>query len=78
MSMTKKRINESIKHLSLEVAGRAGEGCYYFIDTDTGQAISQAKPVMVASMGHLSKSQWVEEAERAAKIRDEIIYLYTF
>ena len=76
--MTKKRINESIKHLGLEVAGRAGDGCYYFIDLETDTAVSQADPVYIGSMSHLNKSQWIEEAEAAAKVRDEIVYLDTF
>jgi hypothetical protein len=69
--MTKKQINESIKHLGLEVAGKAGDGCYYFVDIATDAAVSQAEPVYIGSMSHLSKAQWLEEAEVSAKIRDE-------
>ena len=76
--MTKKQINESIKHLGLEIAGRAGDGCYYFVDLDTDAAVSQAEPVYIGSMNQLNKSQWIEEAECAAKIRDEIVYLEVF
>jgi len=76
--MTKKQINEAIKHLGLEVAGRAGDGCYYFVDVETDTAVSHANPVYVGSMSHLNKSQWIEEAESAAKIRDEIAYLEAF
>ena len=78
MSMTRKKINEAIKHLGIEVAGKAGDGCYYFLDLETGHAISQAEPVYIGSMSHLNQSQWIEEAESAAKIRDEIVYLDTF
>lgn len=78
MSITKKQINSAIKHLELEIAGKAGDGCYYFIDLETGKAVSEAEPVWVGSMSHLNKSQWIEEAEGAAKVRDELVYLDTF
>ena len=71
--MTKKQINESIKHLGLEIAGKAGDGCYYFIDLETNRAVSGAEPVWIGSMGHLSKAQWIEEAESVAKIRDALV-----
>jgi len=76
--MTKKQINKSIKHLGLEVAGKAGDGCYYFIDLETNRAVREAEPVWIGSMSHLNKSQWIEEAEIAAKVRDEIVYLDVF
>jgi len=78
LGMTKKQINAAISHFNLEVAGKAGDGCYYFIDTKTGKAVSEAEPVWIGSMSHLNKSQWIEEAETAAKVRDEIVYLDTF
>ena len=76
--MTKKQINNAIKYLGLEVAGKAGDGCYYFIDLETNRAVSEAEPVWIGSMSHLNKSQWLEEAESAAKIRDELVYLAAF
>ena len=76
--MTKKQINESIKHLGLEVAGKAGDGCYYFIDLETNRAVSEAEPVWIGGMSHLNKSQWIEEAEAAARTRDELVYLAVF
>ena len=75
--MTKKQINNAIKYLGLEVAGKAGDGCYYFIDLETNRAVHEAEPVWIGSMSHLNKSQWVEEAETAAKVRDELVYLST-
>lgn len=75
MTMTRKKINEAIKHTGLEVAGKAGDGCYYFVDVETNAAIMDAEPLWIGSMSHFKRSRWISEAETAAKIRDEAAYL---
>ena len=73
--MTKKQINNAIKHTGLEVAGKRGDGCYYFVDIETNSTIDGCESIYIGSMKHFKKSQWVEEAEEAAKIRDERAYI---
>ena len=62
----RKRINERIKDIGLEIAGGGRDGCFYFVDIETDTALD-AQSVMVSAMTHLSLKQWREEAEYAIK-----------
>ena len=73
--MTKKQINAAIAHTGLRVEGKAGDGCYYFVDIKTDSAVFDAQSIYIGRMRDFRKSQWIEEAEEAAKIRDEQSYM---
>ena len=67
LCMTKAQINSSISHLGLTLHGKRGDGCYYFLNSDGSQA---GESVWIGSMSHLSKKQWLEEAESAVGLSD--------
>lgn len=69
--MTKKQIDEAIAHTGLRVEGKPGDGCYYFVDIETDSPVPDAESIYIGRMCDFKKSQWIEEAEDAAKIRDE-------
>lgn len=68
--MTRKQINKAIEHTGLEVAGKAGDGCYYFVDTETDTMVDGQDCIYIGRMCDFKKSQWISEAEAAATIRD--------
>jgi hypothetical protein len=60
--MTKKKINQAIKHLNLEIVGN-GDGYFYFLDLTTTYQIGES--VIVCYLNHLTLDRWVEEATHA-------------
>jgi hypothetical protein len=61
-TMTKAQINRAIKHTSLTIEGRRGDGYFYFLDTD-GNHVGES--IMVCYLKQLPLHRWVRLAEQA-------------
>jgi hypothetical protein len=62
MNITKKKINQAIKHLNLEIIGN-GDGYFYFVDLATSHQIGNS--VLVCFLKQLTLDRWVQEATGA-------------
>lgn len=63
--MTKKQINNKIKHLDLEIQGKKGDGYFYFIDKKTGDQIGDS--VYICYLNQASIYKWLAIALEARK-----------
>lgn len=70
MRMTKKQIDAAIAHTGLRIEGKPGDGCYYFVDIKTDSPVFDVESIYIGRMCDFKKSQWIDEAEYAAKVRD--------
>ena len=66
-SATKAIIDKAIKHLNLEII--RGDGYQYFLDLTTGDQVGDS--VFVCYLRNLTVEQWVLQAERAVKAKEE-------